>query len=67
MTEQRYKAVLAVIGDGRTVGEVARDWASLGGRCTAGWRAMKATDWRPSAIGRLDRHITRTKRLRRWR
>ena len=26
MTEQRYKAVLAVIGDGRTVGEVARDW-----------------------------------------
>ena len=26
MTEQRYKAILAVIGDGRTVGEVARDW-----------------------------------------
>ena len=26
MTEQRYKAVLAVIGDGRTVTEVARDW-----------------------------------------
>src|SRR2546426_9953723 len=26
VTEQRYKAVLAVIGDGRTVGEVARDW-----------------------------------------
>ena len=26
MTEQRYKAVLAVIGEGRTVGEVARDW-----------------------------------------
>ncbi len=26
MTEQRYKAVLAVIGDGRTVDEVARDW-----------------------------------------
>ncbi len=26
MTEQRYKAVLAIIGDGRTVGEVARDW-----------------------------------------
>ena len=25
VTEQRYKAVLAVIGDGRTVGEVARD------------------------------------------
>ena len=26
MTEQRYKAVLAVIGDGRTVSEVATDW-----------------------------------------
>jgi transposase-like protein len=26
VTEQRYKAVLAVIGDGRSVGEVARDW-----------------------------------------
>ena len=26
MTEQRYKAVLAVIGNGRTVDEVARDW-----------------------------------------
>ena len=26
VSEQRYKAVLAVIGDGRTVGEVARDW-----------------------------------------
>ena len=26
MAEQRYKAVLAVISDGRTVKEVARDW-----------------------------------------
>ena len=26
VSEQRYKAVLAVIGDGRTVTEVARDW-----------------------------------------
>lgn len=26
MTEQRYKAVLAVISDGRTVTQVARDW-----------------------------------------
>ena len=26
MAEQRQKAVLAVIGDGRTVTEVARDW-----------------------------------------
>jgi transposase InsO family protein len=27
VTEQRYKAVLAVIADGRTVGEVAADWS----------------------------------------
>jgi transposase len=26
VTEQRYKAVLAVIGDGRTMSEVATDW-----------------------------------------
>jgi transposase InsO family protein len=26
VSEQRYKAVLAVIADGRTVGEVAKDW-----------------------------------------
>jgi transposase-like protein len=26
VTEQRYKAVLAVIADGRTVGEVASQW-----------------------------------------
>ena len=26
MAEQRYKAVLAVIGDGQTVSEVANDW-----------------------------------------
>ena len=26
MTEQRYKAVLAVIAEGRTVTQVARDW-----------------------------------------
>jgi hypothetical protein len=29
VTEQRYKAVLAVIGDGRTVSEVATDGACL--------------------------------------
>src|SRR5215831_3396917 len=26
VAEQRYRAVLAVLGDGRTVTEVARDW-----------------------------------------
>ena len=38
MTEQRYKAVLAVIGDGRTVGEVARDWG-ISRRTMHGWLA----------------------------
>ncbi len=47
VTEQRYKAVLAVIGDGRTVEEVAKDWGiSQGGRCTVGWCDTKATDWK---------------------
>jgi transposase-like protein len=27
VTEQRYKAVVAVIADGRTVTQVARDWS----------------------------------------
>lgn len=42
MAEQRYKAVLAVIADGRTVTEVARDWGeSFGEGVLAG---------RPAAI-----------------
>ena len=27
MAEQRYKAILALIGDGRTVTDVAAEWA----------------------------------------
>ena len=38
VTEQRYKAVLAVIGDGRTVSEVATDWG-VSRRTMNGWRA----------------------------
>jgi hypothetical protein len=42
VTEQRYKAVLTVIADGRTVTEVAkRIGASAGRRCMAGWRDTK--------------------------
>ena len=44
VTEQRYKAVLAVIGDGRTVNEVATDWGVSRRTMHRGWRAMKATD-----------------------
>jgi hypothetical protein len=29
VAEQRFKAVLAVVGDGRTVTDVARDWGQI--------------------------------------
>ena len=38
MTEQRYKAVLAVIADGRTVTEVAKDWG-VSRQTMHGWLA----------------------------
>jgi transposase InsO family protein len=38
VAEQRYKAVLAVIGDGRTVTEVARDWG-VSRKTLHGWLA----------------------------
>src|SRR6266567_6660442 len=38
VTEQRYKAVLAVIGDGRTISEVATDWG-VSRRTMHGWLA----------------------------
>ena len=41
MTEQRYQAVLAVIGEGRTVSEWRFSGAWTGERCTAGWRDMR--------------------------
>jgi transposase InsO family protein len=43
VTEQRYKAVLAVIGDGRTVSEVARDWG-ISRRTMHRWLARYETD-----------------------
>src|SRR6202162_820288 len=43
VTEQRYKAVLAVIGDGRTVGEVARDWG-ISRRTMHRWLARYESD-----------------------
>jgi transposase-like protein len=39
VTDQRYKAVLAVIVEGRTVTEVAKDWGVS--RQMAGWRGTK--------------------------
>jgi transposase len=38
VTEQRYKAVLAVIADGRTVTEVAKDWG-VSRQTMHGWLA----------------------------
>ena len=39
VSEQRYKAVLAVIADGQTVTLVARDWAVSRQTMHACWRA----------------------------
>jgi transposase len=38
VAEQKYKAVLAVIADGRTVTEVAKDWG-VSRQTTHGWLA----------------------------
>jgi len=38
VTEQRYKAVLAVIADGRIVTEVAKDWG-VSRQTMHGWLA----------------------------
>jgi transposase-like protein len=38
VAEQRYKAVLAVIGDGRTVSEVAASW-EVSRQTLHAWRA----------------------------
>src|SRR4030081_4088627 len=43
VTEQRYKAVLAVIGDGRTVSEVATDWG-VSRRTMHRWLALYEGD-----------------------
>src|SRR5258708_832572 len=63
VTEQRYKAVLAIIGDGRTVSEVASDLGVCLQTIIAGRQAISATAWRASATGRLDRRTERIKRL----
>ena len=43
MTEQRYKAVQAVLADGRTVSEVAGDW-SVSRRTMHGWLSRYEAD-----------------------
>jgi len=66
VTEQRYKAVLAVIADGRTVGEVASEW----GVCRQTmhrWLGRYESDGLEAwATGRAGRHTARIKRLPKW-
>lgn len=66
MAEQRYKAVLAVIGDGRTVTEVAASWevsrqtpqawlarydaASLEGLADSAWRNLGIVAYQVTAV-----------------
>jgi len=45
-TEQKHKAVLAVIADGRTVTQVPRDWGVSRQTCLPGWREMKLDELR---------------------
>jgi len=63
--EQRYEAVLAVIANGRTVGEVASEW----GVCRQTmhrWLARDENDGlEASAIGRVGRFTARIKRASR--
>jgi hypothetical protein len=66
VTEQRYKAVLAVIGDGRTVGEVARDWG-ISRRTMHRWLVRYEGDWKASRIGHTGRLVARIRCHRHWR
>jgi transposase-like protein len=61
VTEQRYKAVLAVIGDGRSVGEVARDWG-ISRRTMHDWLARYESDGLEGLGNRWPR-ITKTASL----
>ena len=54
MTEQRYKAVLAVIADGRTVTEVARDWG-VSRQTMHAWLARYEADGREGLSNRTRR------------
>jgi transposase-like protein len=49
VAEQRYKAILAVIADGRTVSEVASEWGVCR-RTTHRWLAQYEAGISPPAI-----------------
>src|SRR5437763_15738472 len=83
VTEQRYKAVLAVIGDGRTVSEVATDWGvsrrtmhrwllryegdGLEGLNNRSHRPAQSPDQIPAAVEALAREMRRARPHRRAR
>ena len=54
MAEQRYRAVLAVIGEGRTVTEVAAGVGVSRQTLHACWPSTKPAGWR--AWGRVEPH-----------
>lgn len=55
VTEQRYQAVLAVLGEGRTVSEVALQWR-VDRRSVHRWLARyEAAAWKGLAIARTGR------------
>jgi len=60
VAEQRYKAVLAVIAEGRTLTEVARDWG-VSRQTMHAWRAMRLRAWRVWVIGRVGQQIAGTR------
>ena len=57
----RYQAVLAVIGEGRTVTEVARSGASRGRRSMRGWLSMRLVVSKGSLMVRGVRSRVRTR------
>ncbi len=59
VAEQRYQAVLEVIGEGRTVMEVAGRWGVPGRVCMRGWRGMRPWAWRGWRTGRTGRAAAR--------
>ena len=50
VTEQRYKAVLAVIGDGRRLSEVAADWGVSRRNDTVGLALSPSAETAPDSL-----------------
>ena len=55
VAEQRYQAVLAVVGDGETVTDVAARFGVPGRPCIRGWPSTRPAGSRPWRAGRTGR------------